>query len=70
MTDFEVLNPAFRRTSDFTWAANYVQASYVIEPSAAATSAVVLVRSGRETATLTGALRVQRGAGRARAVRK
>jgi len=59
MTQFEVLNPAFRRLSDFSWGANYVKATFVIEPDAAASSAVVLVRSGREIATLTGALRVQ-----------
>jgi len=59
MTQFEVLNPAFRRVSDFSWGQNYVKATFAIEPDASATSAVVLVRSGRETAMLTGALRVQ-----------
>ena len=62
MTKFEVLNPGFRRVSDFTWAANYVSATFAIEPDTAATSAIVLVQSGRESATLTGALRIQRGA--------
>jgi hypothetical protein len=72
MTTFEVMSPAFRRTSDFTWASNYVQASYSIDGAAAATSAVLVVRSGRETAMLTGALRVHRttGGGRTRAVGK
>lgn len=68
MTTFEVLNPAFRRITDFTWADNYVRATYVIEPDAASSSAVVLVTSGRESATLTGALRVYRP-DRSRAVR-
>jgi Matrixin/Carboxypeptidase regulatory-like domain len=71
MTTFEVMNPAFRRTSDFTWSSNYVQASYTIDGAAPATSAVLMVRSGRETAMLTGALRVHRGSGvRTRAVGK
>lgn len=69
MTQFEVLNPAFRRVSDFQWSSNYVTAEFAIEPNAAPGSAVVLVRSGNETATLTGALRIHRPAGRGRAVR-
>jgi hypothetical protein len=72
MTTFEVMNPAFQRTSDFVWASNYVQASYTIAGNAPATSAVLVVHSGRETAMLTGALRVYRGGsgGRSRAVGK
>ncbi len=72
MTKFEVMNPAFRRTSDFVWASNYVQASYTIDAAAPGSSAVLVVTSGRETAMLTGALRVQRasGGGRSRAVGK
>ncbi|MFP5246327.1 MAG: matrixin family metalloprotease [Thermoanaerobaculia bacterium] len=58
MTKFDVLNPAFRRLSDYSYADNYVRATYVIETDAPSTSAVVLVSSGNETATLTGALRV------------
>lgn len=68
MTSFEILNPAFRRITDFVWADNYVRATYVVESDAPASSAVVLVKSGRESATLTGALRVYRPA-RARAIR-
>jgi hypothetical protein len=68
MTTYEVLNPAFRRTSEFTWAENYVRATYVVEPNTPAGSAVVMVKSGRETAALTGALRVYR-APRSRAAR-
>jgi hypothetical protein len=72
MTRFEVMNPAFRRTSDFVWASNYVQATYSIDSAAPASSAVLVVTSGRETAMLTGALRVHRvsGGGRSRAVGK
>lgn len=70
MTEFEILNPAFRRVSDFSWAANYVSATYAVDPSAPASSAVVVVRDGAETAALTGGLRVYRaGGGRSRAVR-
>lgn len=71
-TTFEVMNPAFRRTSDFVRASNYVQASYALDSGASATSAVVVVRKGTETATLTGALRVlQRpSGGRSRAAGK
>lgn len=58
MTQFEVLDPAFRRISDYSWGNNYAKATFVVEPDATAGSAVVLVHSGRETAALTGALRV------------
>jgi hypothetical protein len=68
MTELEILNPAFRRISDFRWASDYVSATYEVDPAAASSSAVILVKSGNETATLTGALRV-RGAARGRAVR-
>jgi hypothetical protein len=69
MTQFEVMNPGFRRVSDYQWSANYVTADFAIEPNADVGSAVVLVRSGNDVATLTGALRVyrqpkQRSAGR------
>jgi hypothetical protein len=70
MTNFEVLNPAFKRVSDFGWMHNCVHATYVVDSAAPASSAVVLVRNGNDTATLTGALRVYRtGGGRARSVR-
>lgn len=69
MTQFEVLNPAFRRISDFSWSSNYVRATFVVQSDAAPVSAVVLVQSGRETAAITGAFRVHRDA-RGRAVRK
>jgi hypothetical protein len=57
-TTFEVMNPAFRRTSEFARASNYVQASYAVNSGATPTSAVVMVRNGEQTAMLTGALRV------------
>jgi hypothetical protein len=48
-----------------------VQASYALDSGASATSAVVVVRKGTETAMLTGALRVQRSSGgRSRAAGK
>lgn len=69
MTEFEVLSPAFQRVSDFEYSSNYVTARFTVTADAPAGSAVVLVRSGNETATLTGALRVQRQA-KARAARR
>jgi hypothetical protein len=70
MTSFEVTNPAFRRISDFGWTSNCVHATYEVAPDAKTSSAVVVVRSGRDTAMLTGALRVLRtSSGRSRAVR-
>ena len=68
MTKFEVLNPEFRRVSDYEWSSNYVSALYALEPDAENGSAIILVKSGNETATLTGALRIQR-AQKARSVR-
>jgi hypothetical protein len=69
VTTFEILNPAFKRVSDFTYAGNYVHARFEVEPSAPAGSAVILVTSGNQTATLTGALRVQGPSARTRGVR-
>lgn len=72
MTEFEVLNPGFRRVGNFEYASNYVTAQFVVDPNATAGSAVVLVRSGNDVATLTGALKVHRTAApaKARAVRR
>lgn len=69
MTEFEVLNPAFRRVSDFNWADNYVSARFTVDPGATSSSAVIIVRDGNETAALTGALRIGKVT-RARSVRK
>lgn len=60
MTTFEVMNPGFRRVSDFRWSQNFVSATFVVDTNVAPGSAVVLVKSGNETATLTGGLRVQK----------
>ena len=62
MTEFEVLSPSFRRVSNFEWSSNYVSAQYEVAADAPTGSAVVLVRSGRETAMLTGALKIHRQA--------
>lgn len=69
MTTFEVLNPGFRRVSDFRYGSNYVYATFSVAPDAPLGSAVVLVKSGNETAALTGALRLQ-AAVRTRLVRR
>lgn len=69
-TTFEVLNPGIRRVSEFRYAANYVYANFTVAPDSTPGSAVILVRSGNQTAALTGALRVQEGAGRIRIVRR
>ncbi|HVE70979.1 MAG TPA: matrixin family metalloprotease [Thermoanaerobaculia bacterium] len=60
MTNFEVLNPAFRRVSDFEWWGGSVSATFQIGADAQASTSVILVRSGNEEATLTGALKVYR----------
>lgn len=69
MTTFEVLNPGFRRIGDFRYASNYAIATFEIAQDTAPGSAVILVRSGNETATLTGALRIE-GTPRARVARR
>jgi len=69
MTTFDVLNPAFKRVSDYEYWGGAVSATYTIDANAKAESSVVLVKSGRETATLTGALRVYRTP-KARSVRQ
>ena len=58
MTTFDVPNPSFRRVSNFSYAGNYVYATYNISPTAPQGSLDVLVTSGNESAALTGALRV------------
>lgn len=60
MTQFEVLNPAFRRISDYEYWGGSVSANYQVEAGAQPSSSVILVKNGNETATLTGALRVYR----------
>ncbi|MGZ5444547.1 MAG: matrixin family metalloprotease [Thermoanaerobaculia bacterium] len=69
MTEFEVLNPAFRRVSDFEWWDGSVSATFTLAADAPAASSVIVVRNGNDTAMLTGALRVFR-AKKARAIRE
>lgn len=68
MTQFEVLNPAFQRVSDFEYWGDAVSATFAIAADAPSASSVIVVRTGNEMATLTGALRVY-GARKARAMR-
>jgi hypothetical protein len=73
MTTFEVLNPAVKRISDFHYAGNFAYATFQVAADAQSGSSVILVTSGNDTATLTGALRVEGGqttAPRVRLVRK
>jgi matrixin len=72
MTTFEVLNPAVKRVGDFRYAANFAYATFQIASDAPSGSSVILVKSGNENATLTGALRIDAGTAppRVRAVRK
>ena len=59
MTTFEVMNPGIRRVSNFEYASNYVYADFNVAPTVSPGSAVILVHSGNDSATLTGALRVE-----------
>lgn len=72
MTEFEVLNPSFKRTSEFQWWGGSVSADYLVASDAQGSSSVIIVRSGNESAALTGALRVHRPAssGKTRGGRK
>jgi hypothetical protein len=71
MTKFEVLNPAIQRVSDFRYGSNFAYATFRVAPDAKSGSTVVQVTSGNDTATLTGALRIDGGtAPRVRLVRK
>jgi hypothetical protein len=69
MTTFDIPNSGFHRVSDFKWSGNYVSATFQVDPSTPAGSFVVMVKSGNESAALTGALRVE-PALRSRGVRK
>lgn len=67
MTTFSVMNPGFRRMSDFHYAGNYVYATFNIAPDAPGGSAVILASNGaNQEATLTGGLRVQAAPARVR----
>jgi hypothetical protein len=69
MTTFEVPNPGFHRVSGFKWAGNYVSATFQVDASTPAGSLVVMVKSGNESAALTGALRIEPST-RSRGVKK
>lgn len=68
MTQFEILNPAFQRISDFEYWGGSVSATFAVAADAPSASSVIVVRNGNEMATLTGALRVF-GSKKARAMR-
>ena len=69
MTTFEIPNPSFRRTSNFSYAGNYVSATFNVASDVPSGSLTVLVKSGNESAALTGGIRVA-GSARARVVRR
>jgi len=59
MTTFDIPNSGFHRVSDFKWAGNYVSATFQVDSSMPGGSLVVMVKSGNESAALTGALRIE-----------
>jgi hypothetical protein len=59
MTTFDIPNSGFHRISDFKWAGNYVSATFQVDSSMPGGSLVVMVKSGNESAALTGALRIE-----------
>jgi predicted Zn-dependent protease len=59
LTTFDITNPGFKRVSEFKWSANYVSATFQVQPNTPTGSVVVLAHSGNESAALTGALRVE-----------
>lgn len=63
MSEFTIENPAVERVSEFRYGANYLWATFRVNPEAANGPAVVLVRTGNEAATLTGALRITGSSG-------
>lgn len=70
MTTFEIAGGAVERISEFKYGSNYAYATFRVRADAPAAPLVVVVTSGGERATLTGALRVAaRGGKRSRPVR-
>src|SRR5438105_1083008 len=69
MTTFDIPNGGFHRLSDFSYAGNYVYATFSIAADAAPGSVTILVKSGNDMAALTGALRVS-SQSRTRVVRR
>lgn len=62
MTEFTIENPGVRRISEFRYGANYLWATFSISRDATPGPAVILVRTGNEAATLTGALLIRESA--------
>ena len=58
MTTFEVPNSNVKRVSDFTYAGNYVYATFTVDADAQPQSLVIFAKTGNDSAALTGALRV------------
>ena len=58
MTTFDIPTASFRRVSDFSYAGNYVYATFNVSPTAEPGSLTILVKSGNDSAALTGAVRV------------
>jgi len=67
MTKFEIMSQGIARKSDFKYGSNFVWAVFQIATDTAPGSTVVKVSNGDETATLTGAVRVEKGTGSGRA---
>lgn len=63
MTTFEISNNAVRRVSGFTYAGNYVYATFEVADSAASQSLVIYVKNGNDSAALTGAVRIAKKKG-------
>ena len=59
VTTFELLTPGVERISDFRYGPNYVYATFRVSRSLPRGSVAIVARNGAETATLTGALRVE-----------
>lgn len=62
VSEFSIEHPGVEKVSEFRYGANYIWATFRISPDADPGSVVVLVRSGNEAATLTGALRITKAA--------
>src|SRR4029077_7879441 len=57
-TPFDIPKASFRRVSDFSYAGNYVYATFNVSPTASPSSLVLLVKNGNDSAALTGPLGV------------
>jgi hypothetical protein len=58
-TTFDIPNAGFHRVSDFKWGGNYVSATFTVDAATPPGSFVVMVKSGNDSAALTGALRIE-----------